>query len=72
VWDALGYVYRPKDLLRGRKRMLEQGLRDITPGAREDVLRLLQDWRGNSSMERLIELMGEEKAKKLRELLDIK
>lgn len=68
----MGYVYRPKDLLRGRKRMLEQGLRDITPGAREDVLRLLQDWRGNSSMERLIELMGEEKAKKLRELLDIK
>lgn len=68
----MGYVYRPKDLLRGRKRMLKQGLRDITPGAREDVLRVLQDWRGDSSMDRLIELMGEEKAKKLRELLEIR
>jgi len=65
----LGYVYRPKDLLRGRKRMLEQGLRDITPGAREEVLRIVQSWEGDSSMNRLIELVGEEKAKKLKELL---
>lgn len=65
----MGYVYRPKDLLRGRKRMLEQGLRDITPGAREEVLRIVQSWEGDSSMNRLIELVGEEKAKKLKELL---
>ena len=68
----MGYVYRPKDLLRGRKRLLEQGLRDITPGAREEVLRVLKDWRGDISMDRLIELVGEEKARKLRELLSIK
>ena len=70
--STLGYVYRPKDLLRGRKRLLEEGLRDITPGVREEVFRVVQDWRGGSSMDRLIELLGEEKAKKLRELLNIK
>jgi len=67
----LGYVYRPRDLLRGRKKMLEEGLRDITPGVRDEVHRILQDWRGDSSMRRLVELMGEEKAKKLKELLKI-
>jgi len=67
----LGYVYRPKDILRGRKRVLERGLTDITPGAREDVFKVLQEWRGEPSMERLIAILGEEKAKRLRELLEI-
>ena len=68
----LGYVYRPKDLLRGKKRALEQGLRDITPGMRDEVFRVLQEWKGDSSMRRLAELLGEEKARRLREFLDAK
>ena len=64
----MGYVYRPRDLVEGRKKMIEQGMRDIEPSVRGEVLTILQDWRGEQSMDRLRELVGEERAKRLREL----
>ncbi|MEM2904550.1 MAG: hypothetical protein QW057_03395 [Candidatus Bathyarchaeia archaeon] len=61
----MGITFRPEDLTRGRKRMLEQGLRDVSPGVRENVLRVLEAWEGKGSEEKLAELLGEDKARRL-------
>jgi len=59
----LGITYRPEDLTRGRKRVLEQGLRDLSPGARESVRRVLEAWEGKESEDKLVELVGRDRAR---------
>lgn len=61
----MGITFRPEDLTRGRKRVLEQGLRDVSPGVRENVLRVLEAWEGKASEEKLAELVGRDKARRL-------
>ncbi len=59
----LGITYRPEDLTRGRKRVLEQGLRDLSPGVRESVRRVLEAWEGKESEDKLVELVGRDRAR---------
>jgi len=61
----MGVTFRPEDLTKGRKRVLEQGLRDLSPGVRESVRRVLEAWEGKESEEKLAELMGRERARSL-------
>ena len=61
----LGITYRPEDLTRGRKRVLEQGLRDLSPGVRESVRRVLEAWEGKESEDKLVELVGRDRARRL-------
>jgi len=65
----MGVVYRPEDMLRGRRAIIEKGLRDASPGVRDIVMKIFEAWEGKPSEERLIELVGEEKAKRLMESL---
>ncbi|MEM2921550.1 MAG: hypothetical protein QXF26_04450 [Candidatus Bathyarchaeia archaeon] len=66
----MGYVYTPKDLLKGRRHLLEEGLGDITPTMREEVRRILQDWQGEDSEKKLIDLLGQERTVKLKRILE--
>lgn len=59
----MGITYRPEDLTRGRKRVLEQGLRDLSPGVRESVRRVLEAWEGKESEDKLVELVGRDRAR---------
>jgi hypothetical protein len=65
----LGAVFRPKDLARGRRKVLERGLDDIVPSVRKEAVRILEDWKGKASMEELTKLVGKEKAKDLQNAL---
>ena len=60
----MGAIYRPEDVLRGRRHMLEQAASDLAPGQLERVRQLLQRWDEQSKRE-LTELLGEERAKRL-------
>jgi len=61
----LGGVFRPSDLLKGRRRFVEELTRDLEPSKREIVLRILQSWKEGESEEGLIELMGQKPAEEL-------
>ncbi len=65
----MGVVYRPEDMLRGRRGVIEKGLRDMSPGVRDSVIKVLEAWEGKPSEERLVKLVGEERAKRLMESL---
>jgi len=64
----LGVVFKPEDVLKGRKHMLKKAARDLAPGQAEQVEDILRRWDENSKQE-LIKLLGEERARRL--LIDL-
>lgn len=60
----MGKVFKPKDLLR-RKRLLNEALRDLSPGVRDLAAEIIESWRGKESERRLVELLSEERARDL-------
>ena len=67
----MGSVYTPRDLVRGRRHLIEKGLRDIVPSSEDEAMRILQNWEGEASERKLVALVGEEKARKLKEMLNL-
>ena len=66
----MGIVFKPEDVLKGRKHMLEKAARDLVPGQVERVENILRRWDEKSKQE-LVKLLGEERAKRLRADLGI-
>ena len=65
----MGVTFRYEDILKGRKRLVEAGLRDVSPGVRENVIRILETWEGNASEEKLTMLVGAKRTKRIKDLL---
>ena len=64
----MGAVYRPKDLPSGRKRIIENAVRDLSPDVKDDIIKILDSWERTGSMEseeELRKLLGQEKADRL-------
>jgi hypothetical protein len=60
----MGAVFRPKDLPSGRKKIIENAVKDFSPDVRNDVLKLLETWertRSRGSEDKLIEILGQNK-----------
>jgi len=60
----LGVVHRPDDILNKRRR-LDIATRDLNPGVRELVTKIVESWSGRKSMEDLKQLVGEDRAKQI-------
>ncbi len=64
----MGAVFRPKDLPSGRKKIIENAVKDFSPDVKNDVVKLLETWertRSRGSEEKLIEILGQNKAQRL-------
>jgi len=64
----MGAVYRPKDLPSGRRRIIENAVRDLSPDVKDDIIKILDSWERKGSMgseEELRKLLGQEKADRL-------
>jgi hypothetical protein len=57
-------VFKPEDVLKGRRHMLEKAARDLDPGQLERVEEILRRWDEKSGQE-LEKLLGKERAKRL-------
>jgi len=57
----MGEVFRAKDITRGRRRVIENATRDLSPGVRDAVIRILQSWKDADSEQELNRLLGKEK-----------
>jgi hypothetical protein len=40
----MGAVFRPKDLPSGRKKIIENAVKDFGPDVKNDVIKLLETW----------------------------
>ncbi|MCP8323942.1 MAG: hypothetical protein L6N96_07200 [Candidatus Methylarchaceae archaeon HK02M2] len=65
----MGEVFRPKDLLKGRRKLIEEALQDLSPGIRDSVINILDSWKGEESRNLLIEILGKKKVADILESL---
>jgi len=62
----MGAVYRPKDLPSGRKRIIENAVRDFSPDVKDDVVKILDSWErigSTGSEEKLKEILSQDGAR---------
>ncbi|MCP8304161.1 MAG: hypothetical protein H3Z50_01610 [archaeon] len=66
----MGEVFRPKDLLKGRRKLIEEALRDLSPGVRNSVIDILDSWRGEESKDSLIKILDKRRVEDILKSLE--
>jgi hypothetical protein len=61
----MGSVFRPKDFRSGYKKVIDNSLKDLNPDTKDNVVKLLNEWEGQTSKEKLMKIIGSEKMEKL-------
>jgi hypothetical protein len=61
----MGAVFRSKDIGRGYKKIIENSIKDFSPDTKDSVIELFDSWEGISSIQKLKEIMGPDKAEQL-------
>ena len=61
----MGAVFRSKDIGRGYKKIIENSIKDLSPDTKDSVFELFDSWEGISSIQKLKEIMGPDKAEQL-------
>ena len=61
----MGAVFRPEDLGRDYRKMIENAVKDFSPNTRDNVIQLLYSWEGITSGKKLAQILGQDKAEKL-------
>ena len=61
----MGSVFRPKDLGKGYKKIIENAIKDLSPDTRDNVIELFDAWQDTSSVQKLKEILGPSKAEQV-------
>jgi hypothetical protein len=61
----MGAVFRPKDLGRANRRIIENALKDLSPDTKDSVIKLLNSWEGKTSGKKLKHILGQNEAEEL-------
>jgi DNA-directed RNA polymerase subunit F len=61
----MGAVFRPKDLGKGYRKIIENAIRDFNPDTRDDVIKVFDSWQDTSSIQKLKEILGSDKAEQV-------
>ena len=57
----MGSVFRPRDFRSGYKKVIDNSLKDLGPDIKDDVYKLLNEWEGQTSKEKLMKIIGPER-----------
>jgi hypothetical protein len=61
----MGAVFRPKDLGKANRRVIENALKDLSPDTKNGVIKLLNSWEGKTSGNKLKRILGQNEAEEL-------
>jgi hypothetical protein len=61
----MGAVFRPKDLGKTNRRVIENALKDLSPDTKNSVIKLLNSWEGKTSGNKLKRILGQNEAEEL-------
>jgi hypothetical protein len=61
----MGSVFRPKDFRSGYKKVIDNSLKDLRPDTKDVVYKLLNEWKDQTSKEKLMKIIGPERMEKL-------
>ena len=60
----MGKVFKPKDAIK-QKKMIDEAVRDLSPGVGEVAKEILESWKGEESEKRLVGLLGEDETRRI-------
>jgi hypothetical protein len=61
----MGAVFRPKDLGKANRRVIENALKDLRPDTKDSVIILLNSWEEKTSGTKLKQILGQNEAEEL-------
>jgi hypothetical protein len=61
----MGAVFRPNDVGRNNRKIVENAVKDFSPDTKDTVINLLDSWEGKKSGRKLKEILGQDKAEEL-------
>ena len=61
----MGAVFRPKDLARGNRKVIDNAMKDFTPDTKDNATSMLDSGKGEESEEKVKKILGQDKAKQL-------
>jgi len=61
----MGAVFRPRDLGKGYRKIIENATSDLSPDTRDNVIELFDSWQDTSSVQKLKEIVGSIKAEQV-------
>jgi hypothetical protein len=67
----MGAVFRPKDLGRNNRKVMENTIKDFSPDTKSNIIKLLDSWAGRRSEEKLREILGKDKAEELLKNIEV-
>jgi hypothetical protein len=67
----VGAVFRPKDLGRNNRKVIENTIKDFSPDTKNNIIKLLDSWEGRRSEEKLREILGKVKAEEFLKNIEV-
>ena len=67
----MGAVFDAEDVAKNNRKIFKNAVRDLRPETRTRIVKILNTWNGRSSEKELEEILGNQRANRLRELADI-
>jgi hypothetical protein len=57
----MGYEFRTKDITNPYRKIIEDSMKDLSPDMKDEILKLLYSWEGQSSAIKLEAILGKER-----------
>ena len=67
----MGAVFDAEDVAKNNRKIFKNAVKDLRPETRARILKILNTWNGRASEKELDEILGNQRANRLRELVDI-
>jgi thiaminase len=66
----LGAVSDSEDVAKDRRKIFQNALKDLQPETKDRIVKIFETWKGRVSEKELEEILGGQRAKKIRKLVD--
>lgn len=67
----VGAVFDAEDVAKNNRKIFKNAVKDLHPETRARIVKILNTWNGRASEKELEEILGNQRANRLRELVDI-
>jgi hypothetical protein len=67
----VGAVFDAEDVAKNNRKIFNNAVKDLRPETRARIVKILNTWNGRASEKELEEILGNQRANRLRELVDI-
>ena len=67
----MGAVFDAEDAARNNRKIFKNAVKDLRPETKARIVKILNSWNGRASEKELEEILGNQRANELRELVDI-